>query len=95
MESFVFKNITFNKNEIIIDRKKEKIRISIDNIKNMQYNRKTFLNYLLIYGLNVSPGWLQINFVNRIGRRKGYALKIKYEDLKNFPKELLKKIVIN
>lgn len=33
MESFVFKNITFNKNEIIIDRKKEKIRISIDNIK--------------------------------------------------------------
>ncbi len=95
MESFVFKNITFNKNEIIIDRKKEKIRISIDNIKNMQYTRKTFLNYLLIYGLNVSPGWLQINFVNRIGRRKGYALKIKYEDLKNFPKELLKKIVIN
>lgn len=42
MESFVFKNITFNKNEIIIDRKKEKIRISIDNIKNMQYTRKIF-----------------------------------------------------
>lgn len=95
MESFVLKNITFNKNEIIIDRKKEQIKISTDNIKNIQYTRKTFLNYLLIYGLNVSPGWLQINFVNRIRWRKGYALKIKYEDLKKLPKELLEKIVIS
>ncbi len=94
MESFVLKNITFNKNEIIIDRKKEQIKISIDNIKNIRYTCKTFLNYLLIYGLSVSPGWLQINFVNRIGWRKGYALKIKYEDLKKLPKELLEKIEI-
>ena len=95
METFVLNNIIFDKNEIIIKRKKEEFKISIDNIKNMQYTRKTFLNYLLIYGLSVSPGWVQINFVNRIGWRKGYSLKIKYEDLKKFPKELLEKIEIN
>lgn len=95
MESFVLKNITFNKSEIVINRKKGQIRIAIDNIKNIQYTRKTFLNYLLIYGLSVFPGWLQINFINRIGWRRGYALKIKYEDLKRFPKEILDKIVIN
>lgn len=95
MESFVLKNITFNKDEIIIDRKKEHIKISIDNIKMMQYTRKTFLNYLLIYGLSVSPGWLKISFINRIGWRKEYAFKIKYNDLKKLPKELLEKIEIN
>ena len=95
MESFVLKNITFNKSEIVINRKKGQIRIAIDNIKNIQYTRKTFLNYLLIYGLSVFPGWLQINFINRIGWRRGYAIKIKYEDLKRFPKEILDKIVIN
>lgn len=61
----------------------------------MQYTGKTFLNYLLIYGLSVAPGWLQISFINRIGWRKGYALKIKYDDLKKLPQKLLEKIVIN
>ncbi len=95
MKSFVFKNITFNKNEIIIDRKKEQIKIPIDNIQMMRYTRKTFLNYFLINGLSVSPGWLQIYFINRIGWRKGYAIKIKYDDLKLLPKGLFEKIEID
>ena len=48
METFVLNNIIFDKNGILIKRKKEDFKISIDNIKNMQYTRKRFLNYLFM-----------------------------------------------
>ncbi|MDE6660810.1 MAG: hypothetical protein K2J93_03165 [Anaeroplasmataceae bacterium] len=89
------KKVQFTSKEMIIKKKKDNFIIPLDNIKEMEYTKKTFLNYLLIFGLSVSPGWLQIKFKNKIEKRKSYSLKIKYEDLQKFPKEIFSTIEIN
>ena len=49
----------------------------------------------MIYGLAVSPGWLYIRFINKIGWRKGIAIKIKYSDLEKIPEKVFSKIYIS
>ena len=58
------KKLIITNEEIVIKRKNKNIIIPISNIKDMRYTKRTFLNYLLIYGLSVSPGWLYIRFNN-------------------------------
>jgi hypothetical protein len=41
-----------------------------------------------MYGSNVPPGWLMINFKDKIFWRKGIAFKIKYEDLMKLPPKI-------
>ncbi len=81
--------------EIVIKRKNKNIIIPISNIKDMRYTKRTFLNYLLIYGLSVSPGWLYIRLNNKIGWRKGITIKIKYSDLEKFPENVFSRIDIS
>ncbi len=87
--------MTITNEEIVIKRKNKNIIIPINNIKDMRYTKRTFLNYLLIYGLSVSPGWLYIRCNNKIGWRKGITIKIKYSDLEKFPKNVFSRIDIS
>lgn len=89
------KKMIITNEEIVIKRKNKNIIIPINNIKDMRYAKKTLLNYLLIYGLSVSPGWLFIRFIHKIGWRKGIAIRIKYSDLEKFPKNIFSKIDIS
>lgn len=91
----VLNKMTITNEEIVIKRKNKNIIIPINNIKDMRYTKRTFLNYLLIYGLSVSPGWLYIRFNNKIGWRKGITIKIKYYDLKKFPENVFSRIDIS
>ena len=94
MEQFSLKNITFTKDEVIINKKKKQIKCPIDNIKQIDYTRITFFNYLFMYGFGYPPGWFQIIFKNRVGRTYGYGFFVKYSDLKKLPKGFLKKVTI-
>ena len=87
------KKILITNEKIII--RKPNIIIPISNIKDMRYAKKTLSNYLLIYGLSVSPGWLFIRFIHKIGWRKGIAIRIKYSDLEKFPENIFSKIDIS
>lgn len=89
------KKLIITNEEIVIKRKNKNIIIPISNIKDMRYTKRTFLNYLLIYGLSVSPGWLYIRFNNKIGWRKGITIKIKYSDLEKFPENVFSRIDIS
>lgn len=89
------KKMIITNEEIVIKRKNKNIIIPINNIKDMRYTKRTFLNYLLIYGLSVSPGWLYIRFNNKIGWRKGITIKIKYSDLEKLPENVFSKIDIS
>ncbi len=86
------KKMTITNEEIVIKRKNKNIIIPINNIKDMRYTKRTFLNYLLMYG---SPGWLYIRFNNKIGWRKGIAIKVKYSDLVKFPENVFSRIDIS
>ena len=83
------KNVTFTENKIIIKKKRNNIWIEYVNIKDSIYCKKSFINYLFMYGSNVPPGWLLINFKDKISWRKGIAFKIKYDDLIKLPKNIL------
>lgn len=87
--------MTITNEEIVIKRKNKNIIIPINNIKDMRYTKRTFLNYLLMYGLSVSPGWLYIRFNNKISWRKGIAIKVKYSDLEKFPENVFSRIDIS
>ena len=89
------KKMTITNEEIVIKRKNKNIIIPINNIKDMRYTKRTFLNYLLMDGLSVSPGWLYIRFNNKIGWRKGIAIKVKYSDLEKFPENVFSRIDIS
>lgn len=89
------KKMTITNEEIVIKRKNKNIIIPINNIKDMRYTKRTFLNYLLMDGLSVSPGWLYIRFNNKIGWRKGIAIKVKYSDLEKFPENVFLRIDIS
>ncbi len=89
------KKMTITNEEIVIKRKNKNIIIPINNIKDIRYTKRTFLNYLLMDGLSVSPGWLYIRFNNKIGWRKGIAIKVKYSDLEKFPENVFLRIDIS
>lgn len=89
------KKMTITNEEIVIKRKNKNIIIPINNIKDMRYTKRTFLNYLLMDGLSVSPGWLYIRFNNKTGWRKGIAIKVKYSDLEKFPENVFSRIDIS
>lgn len=89
------KKIIFTENEIIVKNKKEDIVILYNNIKYTSYHKKSFINYLLIYGLDAAPGWLLIKFREKNSNRKAIMLKIDYEDLMKLPKKILKILEIN
>lgn len=89
------KKMTITNEEIVVKRKNKNIIIPINNIKDMRYTKRTFLNYLLMDGLSVSPGWLYIRFNNKIGWRKGIAIKVKYSDLEKFSENVFSRIDIS
>ena len=89
------KKVIFTDNEIIVKNKKEDVVISYSNIKYTSYHKKNFINYLLIYGLDVAPGWLLIKFKEKISNRKAIMFKIDYDDLMKLPKKILEILGIN
>lgn len=95
MKSFSLKNITFTKDEVIINKKKKQIKSPVDNIKQINYTRITFINFLLAYGSDYPPGWFQITFKNRVDKMYSYGFFVKYSDLKKLPKEFLEKVIID
>ena len=89
------KKVIFTESEIIVKNKKEDVIILYNNIKYTSYHKKNFINYLLIYGLDVAPGWLLIKFKEKISNRKAIMFKIDYKDLMKLPKKILEILEIN
>ena len=89
------KKVIFTDNEIIVKNKKEDVVILYSNIKYTSYHKKNLINYLLIYGLDVAPGWLLIKFKEKISNNKAIMFKINYEDLMKLPKKILDILEIN
>ena len=83
------KKVIFTESEIIVKNKKEDVTILYSNIKYTSYHKKNFINYLLIYGLDVAPGWLLIKFKEKISNNKAIMFKISYNDLMRLPKKIL------
>lgn len=83
------KKVIFTENEIIVKNKKGDINILYKNIKYTSYHKKNFINILLVYGLDVAPGWLLIKFKEKISNKKAIMFKISYADLMRLPKKIL------
>ena len=81
--------ITFTKKKIIVKTRKGDVVIEYDNVKEGEYRKKTFFNYLTMQAAIYPPGWLFIKFKKKIGRRSSIAFKIKHEDLLKLPNEIV------
>ena len=82
-------NVTFTKKKIIVKTKKEDVVIEYDNVKEGEYRKKNFFNYLIMKGALYPPGWLFIKFKKKIGKRSSIAFKIEHEDLLKLPNEIV------
>ena len=82
-------NVTFTKKKIIVKTKKEDVVIEYDNVKEGEYRKKNFFNYLIMKGALYPPGWLFIKFKKKIGKRSSIAFKIEHEDLLKLPDEIV------
>ena len=58
--------VTFTNKKIIVKTRKEDIVIEYDNVKEGEYRKKNFFNYLTIQAAIYPPGWLVIKFKNKI-----------------------------
>lgn len=81
--------VTFTKKKIIVKTRKGDVVIEYDNVKEGEYHKKNFFNYLTMPGALYPPGWLFIKFKKKIGRRSSIAFKIKHEDLLKLPNEIV------
>ena len=81
--------VTFTKKKIIVKTRKGDVVIEYDNVKEGEYRKKTFFNYLTMQAALYPPGWLFIKFKKKIGRRSSIAFKIKHEDLLKLPNEIV------
>ena len=86
--------VTFTNKKIIVKTKKEEIIIEYDNVKEGEYRKKNFFNYLFMQGFIYPPGWLFIKFKNKIGKRSSIAFKIKHEDLLKLPNEIVTNLTL-
>ena len=82
-------NVTFTKKKIIVKTKKEDVVIEYDNVKEGEYRKKNFFNYLIMKGALYPPGWLFIKFKKKIGKRSSIAFKIEHGDLLKLPNEIV------
>ena len=82
-------NVTFTKKKIIVKTKKEDVLIEYDNVKEAEYRKKNFFNYLIMKGALYPPGWLFIKFKKKIGKRSSIEFKIEHEDLLKLPNEIV------
>ena len=82
-------NVTFTKKKIIVKTKKEDVVIEYDNVKEGEYRKKNFFNYLIMKGALYPPGWLFIKFKKKIGKRSSIAFKIEHKDLLKLPNEIV------
>ena len=87
-------NVTFTKKKIIVKTKKEDVVIEYDNIKEGEYRKKNFFNYLIMKGALYPPGWLFIKFKKKIGKRSSIAFKIEHEDLLKLPNEIVSALTL-
>lgn len=87
--------VVFTNRNIIVKNKKGDIYVSYTNIKESEYSRKNFINYLLAAGASVPPGWLLIKFKEKIGKRSRVAFKVKHEDLLKLPTKILNLLLLN
>ena len=81
--------VTFTKKKIIVKTRKGDVMIEYDNVKEGEYRKKTFFNYLTMQAALYPLGWLFIKFKKKIGRRSSIAFKIKHEDLLKLPNEIV------
>lgn len=81
--------VTFTKKKIIVKTRKGDVMIEYDNVKEGEYRKKTFFNYLTMQDAIYPPGWLFIKFKKKIGRRSLIAFKIKHENLLKLPNEIV------
>ncbi len=92
-EDIEFKKAIFSFNKIIIKKRKENIIINLDNIKKMYYAKFTIRNYLSLgFGDWRSTGFLYIDLKEKVNKKKGYSLFIRYKDIEKLPKEIYEKI---
>lgn len=82
-------NVTFTKKKIIVKTRKGDVMIEYDNVKEGEYRKKNFFNYLIMKGALYPPGWLFIKFKKKIGKRSSIAFKIEHEDLLKLPDEIV------
>lgn len=81
--------VIFTKKKVIIKTKKGDVVVEYDNIKEGEYRKKNFFNYLTMQAALFPPGWLFIKFKNKIGKRSSIAFKIEHEDLLKLPNEIV------
>ena len=81
--------VIFTKKKVIIKTKKGDVVVEYDNIKEGEYRKKTFFNYLTMQATIYPPGWLFIKFKKKIGRRSSIAFQIEHEDLLKLPNEIV------
>ena len=86
--------VTFTNKKIIVKTKKEDVVIEYDNIKEGEYRKKNFFNYLIMKGALYPPGWLFIKFKKKIGKRSSIAFKIEHEDLLKLPNEIVSALTL-
>lgn len=84
----LLKKAKFTSEEIIIFKKKSNLIIPLENIKWLEYTKPSFWNYFFASAFFPGgnfPGYLTIQFKKKIGRWKGYHVRMKYEEFLKLP----------
>lgn len=86
------KKADFEKNQIILHKKKKDIYIDIENIKHIIYYRPNFWGFISAYISWSTPGFMEIYLSEKVEGKKAYVLKIKYDDVLKLPQNIKDKI---
>lgn len=90
--TYKFDEVKFTKKDIRLD---ELTIINYSNIKALWYRKKSFWNYFTWFLLGTDyPGWLVIDLVEKVKKRKRYCIRISNYDLMNVSKTYLGKFHI-
>ena len=88
-----FKKAIFTSNQIIIKKKKENIVIPITKVDKLLYAKFSIKNYLSLgFGDYRTTGALYIYLNEKINNKNMYCFFIKYNNLKQIPENIYKKI---
>lgn len=90
---FDLKNVRFENNKIIIEKKKIRHQININNIWTMFYAKWSVKNYFsLAYTPSLSMGYLYIATKEMHKMTEVIKIRIPFKDIDKLPKNIYKKI---
>lgn len=90
MEKLELKKEIFYPDKIVLSRKKGNITIYYEDIVSLKYKKPNLWNFIdAIWFCGIRPGWLFICLNKKIGKKRRYAIRIKYKDFLNLPKNYI------